>query len=86
MAFDIDMINLRFAPGSGTLVRGGTTYREGHLALEIIAEGGGMRSFDLILSESGKTSLWMFNTNTGEIERKLILSALCNWNVILLRR
>lgn len=31
---------LRFAPGSGTLVRGGTTYRECHLALEIIAEHG----------------------------------------------
>ena len=48
MTFDIDMINRRFAPGSGTLVRGGTTYREARLALEIMAEHGGMRSFEIV--------------------------------------
>jgi arginase len=29
-------------------VRGGITYREAHLALEIIAENGGMRSFEIV--------------------------------------
>lgn len=48
VTFDIDMIDPRFAPGSGTLVRGGTTYREAHLALEIIAERGGIRSFEIV--------------------------------------
>jgi arginase len=47
VTFDIDMIDPRFAPGSGTLVRGGTTYREAHLALELIAEDGGMCSFEI---------------------------------------
>ncbi len=48
VTFDIDMIDPRFAPGSGTLVRGGTTYREAHLALELIAEDGGMCSFEIV--------------------------------------
>lgn len=48
VTFDVDMIDPRFAPGSGTLVRGGATYREAHLALEMIAAHGGMRSFEIV--------------------------------------
>jgi len=48
VTFDVDIIDPRFAPGSGTLVRGGITYREAHLALELIAEKGGMRSFEIV--------------------------------------
>ena len=48
VTFDVDMIDPRFAPGSGTLVPGGTTYREAHLALEMIAQHGGMRSIEMV--------------------------------------
>lgn len=48
VTFDVDIIDPRFAPGSGTLVRGGITYREAHLALEIIAEHGGLRSLEIV--------------------------------------
>lgn len=48
VTFDVDVIDPRFAPGSGTLVRGGITYREAHLALELIAEKGGIRSFEIV--------------------------------------
>jgi arginase len=48
VTFDVDIIDPRFAPGSGTLVRGGITYREAHLALEVIAEKGGMCSFEIV--------------------------------------
>ena len=48
VTFDIDVIDPRFAPGSGTLVRGGLTYREAQLAVEMIAEHGGMRSFEIV--------------------------------------
>lgn len=48
VTFDVDVIDPRFAPGSGTLVRGGITYREAHLALELIAEKGGMKSFEIV--------------------------------------
>ena len=72
VTFDIDMIDPRFAPGSGTLVRGGTTYREAHLALEIIAEHGGMRSFEIV-----EVNPLLDQSNiTVELACELILSAL----------
>lgn len=72
VTFDIDMIDPRFAPGSGTLVRGGTTYREAHLALEMIAEHGGMRSFEIV-----EVNPLLDQSNiTVELACELILSAL----------
>ncbi|MDQ3179582.1 MAG: arginase [Acidobacteriota bacterium] len=72
VTFDIDMIDPRFAPGSGTLVRGGTTYREAHLALEVIAEQGGMRSFEIV-----EVNPMLDRSNiTIELAGELILSAL----------
>ena len=72
VTFDIDMIDPRFAPGSGTLVRGGTTYREAHLALEVIAEHRGMRSFEIV-----EVNPLLDQSNiTVELACELILSAL----------
>ena len=72
VTFDVDIIDPRFAPGSGTLVRGGITYREAHLALEIIAEHGGMRSFEIV-----EVNPMLDNSNiTVELAGELILSAL----------
>ena len=72
VTFDIDMIDPRFAPGSGTLVRGGATYREAHLALEIIAEKGGMRSFEIV-----EVNPLLDQSNiTVELACELVLSAL----------
>jgi arginase len=72
VTLDIDMIDPTFAPGSGTLVRGGATYREAHLALEIIAEHGGMRSFEIV-----EVNPLLDHSNiTVELACELILSAL----------
>lgn len=72
VTFDVDMIDPRFAPGSGTLVRGGATYREAHLALELIAEHGGMRSFEIV-----EVNPLLDQSNiTVELACELILSAL----------
>lgn len=72
VTFDVDVIDPRFAPGSGTLVRGGVTYREAHLALEIIAERGGMRSFEIV-----EVNPMLDQSNiTVELAGELILSAL----------
>jgi len=48
ISFDMDWIDPEDAPGVGTPVRGGATYREGHLALEIIADHGRMVSFEIV--------------------------------------
>lgn len=72
VTFDVDMIDPRFAPGSGTLVRGGTTYREAHLALEMIAAEGGAVSFEIV-----EVNPLLDQSNiTVELGCELILSAL----------
>jgi arginase len=48
VSLDMDWIDPEDAPGVGTPVRGGATYREAHLAMEIIADHGRMVSFELV--------------------------------------
>jgi arginase len=40
ISLDMDGLDPEVAPGVGTAVRGGLTYREAHLALELVAESG----------------------------------------------
>jgi len=72
VTFDVDVLDPGDAPGSGTLVRGGLTYREAHLAMEKIAEAGGMRSLEVV---EINTALDV-NNKTAELGVELILSAL----------
>ncbi len=72
VTFDVDMIDPAFAPGSGTLVRGGTTYREAHLGLERIATHGGAVSFEIV-----EVNPLLDQSNiTVELACELVLSAL----------
>ncbi len=48
VSLDMDWIDPEDAPGVGTPVRGGATYREAHLAMEIIADHGHMLSFEVV--------------------------------------
>jgi arginase len=48
VSVDLDVVDPRDAPGVGTPVRGGISYREAHLALEMIAESGLLRGLDLV--------------------------------------
>src|SRR5947208_3730222 len=48
VSLDLDWGDQGDAPGVGTPVRGGATYREGHLAMEIIADHGRMTSFEIV--------------------------------------
>ena len=72
VTFDVDVLDPGDAPGSGTLVRGGLTYREAHLAMEKIAEHGRMRSLEMV---EINTALDV-NNKTAELGVELILSAL----------
>ena len=45
---DADWIDPSEAPGVGTPVRGGATYREGHLAMELVADTGKLVSMDVV--------------------------------------
>jgi arginase len=48
VSLDMDFVDPSDAPGVGTPVRGGVTYREAHLALEMIADSRTMASFELV--------------------------------------
>ncbi len=48
VSFDIDGVDSMVAPGTGTPVLGGISYREAHLLLEIIAESGSLQSMDMV--------------------------------------
>lgn len=72
VSFDMDVIDPDEAPGVGTPVAGGITYREAHLAMEMLADSGKLVGLDVVevnpvLDERNRTA---------EIARELILSAI----------
>jgi arginase len=61
LSLDLDSIDPDMAPGVGTPVLGGVTYREGHLAMEMLFQSGKVVSCDVvevnpILDEHNKTA------------------------------
>jgi arginase len=48
VSLDLDWLDPGVAPGVGTPVRGGVTYREAHLAMEAVARKGVLRSMELV--------------------------------------
>ncbi len=48
VSLDMDLIDPSDAPGVGTPVRGGITYREAHLAMEMIADSEAMASLEIV--------------------------------------
>ncbi len=48
LSFDLDVMDPDVAPGVGTPVRGGLTYREAHLIMELINESGMVTSLDVV--------------------------------------
>jgi len=48
LSFDMDVVDPYEAPGVGTPVRGGITYREAHLAMETVSDSGKMVSMEVV--------------------------------------
>jgi arginase len=48
VSLDMDVVDPDVAPGVGTPVRGGLSYREAHLAMELVAESGLADSFEIV--------------------------------------
>lgn len=72
VTLDVDALDPGDAPGSGTVVRGGLTYREAHLAMEKIAEAGGAVGLEVVEINTALD----INNRTAELGVELILSAL----------
>lgn len=72
LSFDLDAISPNEAPGVGTPVKGGLTYREAHLVAEIISDSGRLCSAEFV-----EVNPILDNMNqTGELAVSLICSAL----------
>jgi arginase len=48
VSVDLDVVDPEFAPGVGNPVRGGLSYREAHLALELVAETASLDSLEIV--------------------------------------
>jgi arginase len=61
VSFDVDFLDPYLAPGVGTTVPGGATYREAHLVMELLHDSGLVGSVDIVelnpfLDERGRTA------------------------------
>ncbi|HMW24219.1 MAG TPA: arginase family protein, partial [Burkholderiaceae bacterium] len=48
VSFDVDFLDPDIAPGVGTTIPGGPTYREAQLCMEMIADSGRLGSLDIV--------------------------------------
>jgi arginase len=72
LSLDMDYVDPREAPGVGTPVRGGGTYREAHLAMEMICDSGKMLSMEVVEVNPVIDEV----NRTADLAVELIMSAL----------
>jgi arginase len=72
LSLDMDAVDPEYAPGVGTPVRGGLSYREAHLALELIAESGLVDSLEVV----EVNPVLDRENETGKLAVELVASAL----------
>ncbi|HZR45013.1 MAG TPA: arginase [Ktedonobacteraceae bacterium] len=72
LSLDLDALDPREAPGVGTPIPGGLTYREAHLAMEMIADSGKLISMDVV----EVNSILDRENITAQLAVEFILSAL----------
>ena len=72
VSLDLDVVDPEYAPGVGTPVRGGLSYREAHLAMEVVAESGLIDGMDVV-----EVNPILDRENaTGQLAVELVASAL----------
>ena len=77
VSLDVDFLDPGIAPGVGTTVPGGATFREAHLAMEMVYDSGLLRSLDLVelnpfLDERGRTALLMVDLAASLMGRRIL--------------
>jgi arginase len=71
VSFDLDVVDPSVAPGVGTAAPGGMTYREAHLAMELLADTGKIVGMDLVEANP----VLDVRNQTAELGAQLALSA-----------
>ena len=77
LSFDMDAVDPSEAPGVGTPVPGGITYREAHLAVEIICDSGRMTSMEVVevnpvLDVANRTALLAVELVTSAMGKRIL--------------
>ena len=77
VSLDVDCLDPTIAPGVGTTVPGGATWREAHLVMEMLADSGRATSLDLaelnpFLDERGRSALLLVDLVSSLFGKKII--------------
>lgn len=76
VSLDVDFLDPAIAPGVGTTVPGGATFREAHLVMEMLSESGLVTSLDLVelnpaLDERGRTARLMIELTASLMGKRV---------------
>ena len=77
ISLDMDAVDPREAPGVGTPVRGGITYREAHLAMEILGDSGRLTSMEVVevnpvIDEANRTAILAVELVTSAMGKRIL--------------
>lgn len=77
VSLDVDFLDPEIAPGVGTTVPGGATYREAHLAMEMLSDSGLVTSLDLVelnpyLDDRGMSARLLVDLTASLFGRRII--------------
>ncbi|WP_454813039.1 arginase [Labrys neptuniae] len=77
VSLDVDFLDPGIAPGVGTTVPGGATFREAHLIMEMLHDSGLVASLDLVelnpfLDDRGRTALLMVDLVASLMGRRVM--------------
>jgi arginase len=77
VSLDMDFVDPSDAPGVGTPVRGGVTYREAHLAMEMITDSDAMMSMEIVeinpvIDEHNRTALLAVELALSGLGKKIL--------------
>jgi arginase len=77
VSLDVDFLDPDIAPGVGTTVPGGATFREAHLVMEMLHDSGLVSSLDLVelnpfLDERGRTALLLVDLAASLLGRSVL--------------
>jgi len=85
VSFDVDFLDPDIAPGVGTTVPGGASFREAHLVMEMLHDAGLVRSLDLVelnpfLDERGRTALLLVDLVASLMGRRILDRPTRSWS------
>lgn len=77
VSLDVDFLDPEFAPGVGTTVPGGATFREAHLIMEMLCDSGLVSSLDLVelnpfLDDRGKSARILVDLTASLFGRRVL--------------